>query len=253
MDRIPAPLRFSQAERKLRESDGYRKIAAESKEELRQLILDHPEYALMRPAQYAQHIALCLLLLGPFLTDSILEQPAIQDLLSKNLDVTNGIARALWTVFIVGIQTFIVWSLSFFGSARNGWAGLWLRAMGLLTAAAIPVMTISVTLAQAEIASGMNLAEGEANTLNLLDATKGNIHLIALAFFSMALHTLIWMEASNILKAIGALVIASKSKALKAKIKSASRRVDECHTTAQALADQEKAMTESFDREFADR
>jgi hypothetical protein len=251
MDNFDRHPNLTEVDEKFRQAKFHLEFAAEAKEELRKLILNHPEHTLMRPGQHVRHIALCLLLVTPFFTDSIIEQHAIRDLLSKYLGVENGMIRALCTVIIVGVQTFLVWALSFFGRSRKGMSGLVTRAAGLLAAIFIPVMTVSTTLAQGDIATMESLADGKAGAaLGWMTVVKENLQFVAFAFFSMAIHSLIWVEASDIPKSIEALTVARKFRALKAQVKRALSHADECEREGAALVIVENKMRESYEIEF---
>jgi hypothetical protein len=251
MDNFDRQPNLTAVAEKFRQAKFHLESAAEAKEELRKLILSHPEHTLMWHGQQVRHIATCLLLIVPFFTDSIIEQHAIRDLLSKYLGVENGILRALGTVFIVGVQTFLVWALSFFGSCRKGRAGLVVRAAGLLAAIFIPVITISTTLAQGDVETLQNLVEGKAAAaLGWMAIVKENLQFVAFAFFSTAIHILIWVEASEIPKSIGALTVARKFTALKAQVRRAIRQADECNREGEALVIVENKMRENYEIMF---
>lgn len=209
--RVARTRRMDEANEKFNKRDEHRNKASAAEDALRLRELEHPDLATLKLGQRVFYVSLCLLLLAPYIPDPVLLYPAITDLLKNNLGVTDRFSRVMFTLAFVSVQIFAVWSLAFFGKSRRGWTGIFLAAVGLLIATAVPVITVATAIAQSSAASMKPLLEMGGLSLNVaqqsappsvMDAIKENMHLICLSVFSLAFHSLIWAFAVDIAKAI---------------------------------------------------
>jgi hypothetical protein len=183
------------AEEQLRLADGHRATATQTKKKRIQRVVTHTTVEVMEPGDFALMILRVLLvILAPLVTDLILERPVVEELLYKNFRLTGDFLATICTAAAVIGQANLVLILSAIGSARRGATGKLVKVVGLLTAISIPLMTLSVNRAHQAIADSES---------TFIDSS----YLLALAFFSLAVHVAIWVEAPKILHAMEDLVV----------------------------------------------
>jgi hypothetical protein len=236
--------RMNPAGRIYKQGGDHRKNAAERKNDLRAREVENSQLVGLEPGAVTWMIALCLFLFAPFLTDTVLLYPAVADLLKNNLGLTDSASKVIFTIGFVAAQVFAVWGLARFGRGKRGFTGFLLLATGLVIAVATPVITLSTALAQSTVSNvkppfdvaGMSLnLTMPATEPSLLEAIKGNLHLIMLAVFSLGFHSLIWGFANDIAVAFEAMPILWLNHRDRATIKYELRRADECDREAATI------------------